>query len=182
MSAKFLFLFFLGLWIFQNTLTPSPAPAASPICMSNQKEYLANKTQLPKVLQGLENNPHGKMFRLDGMLARAVARAAIKLRVAENEKFVLDVAVAHGDESVFEEENYISRICFEGSEIKIYPENKVSDKPNSYTAKIIDGDKFELNDVTFKRTSDAEFAKEVNDVKTRLRGSSSSNKPASGQR
>src|SRR3990167_2234734 len=116
MQFKSVLLIFSGLFLFQ------PAISATEYCIANKADYLRRKAELPVVLQGIEARPNGKMYRLSG-IGRLVANAAVKLRIADNNKLIMDVAVASSDDLLHVEDNYITSICVKGSTVNIRLEN-----------------------------------------------------------
>lgn len=173
MQFKTVLIIFVGLFVFQNgNAAEELGPPPVPFCITNKAEYLAKKDQLPEILRGIENLPHGKMYRLSGLLDRIAAKAAMKVRIADNNKLIFDAAVAGGGQLFYVEDTYISKICVEGSEVRIDLENK-----KSYTAIIKDSTSFELAGGTFKATTELEFAQEVNAVNVKINNANAAPPP-----
>jgi hypothetical protein len=171
MQFKSVFIILSGLFVIQTGLVltpvlakelgPPPIPSVT-FCIKNRDDYNLRKEQLPEVLKGIEKKPNGRMYRLSGM-KRIAAKAAMKLIIADNGKFIFDAGVAAPGKLFYVEDSYISQMCFHEDEMEIELENKTT-----YKATINDESSFDLEGGTFKPTTEAEFAQEIEDIKTKI--------------
>ena len=163
MIFKSFFIILAGLFIAQiatsaNELPPIPLPT----CVSNKKDYLARSSEMPEILRGIDRKPHGQMYRLAG-LKRLAANAAIKIRFADNNKFLFDAGVYAPGKLFLVEERYISKICFEDRDVKIILEDGTT-----YNAQMNESDSFDLEGGNFKATTEADFAKEIDSIRKQM--------------
>lgn len=138
-----------GFVILSAFLLGFSIPASASICLSSVADHQKNKTQLPAAFQNLPVTLSGKKF--GGI-------AAVRIRT-DGEKLKLESAVAilH---KIYTDEAYIKKVCFEPTKMEVTTEL------GSVQTVAIKDSSFEIENVEFKKTTDAEFAKAVAKVQS----------------
>lgn len=173
MRAYYFFPILLGfLYLTPATNAYGEPTADKPLCVANAAEYIANKDQMPKALAGLDTSFRGIMYKIVG-LKGMFASAAVKLRIASNKKFTFDVGVAKPDLTMYEEEIYISKFCYDGSKITFILENK-----QKYEATITGDKSYDMEGGSFEVTTPAEYAAEIEKVKAKMQPTADANSAA----
>ncbi|UOF00277.1 hypothetical protein [Bdellovibrio reynosensis] len=124
------------------------ASLAAPVCVSNFKEFEQKKSGFPKAVQSMPT-----VFTIDSF----VAKGGVRVRVVEN-KFKLEGSV-DTLKGFYNDDAYVKSICSSGNLLVLTFENGKTQEVE------INGNKAKIEGGTFTKSTPAEFAKLVNEVR-----------------
>lgn len=125
---------------------------AAPVCVSNFKEFEQKKTSFPKAVQSMP-----AVFTIDSF----VATGGVRVRVVEN-KFKLEGSV-DTLKGFYNDDAYVKAICTSDNLLVLTFENGKTQEV------AINGNKAKIEGGTFSKSTPAEFAKLVNEVRKKKR-------------
>lgn len=161
---------FFGLISLLAILSPLSASAIK--CISSADEFKEQASELPKPFDNLP---------LMLAIEKFGAKAAIQVRVAGSklklESFVSN-PFASGPDSLYISEEYIQKVCFDGTKVSVVMENTSGKVPQVV---LVDEDTVKVDGNKFDKCTSAKFQKIAGAVQSQVQsqkpGSSNKNQP-----
>lgn len=149
--------FLLGIFVV-------PAAFAVETCVTSSADFEAKKSEFPSIVQQLP-----AMLTADSMFVTA----GLKIRSAGAKLKLEGYVWKPGD--IYTDDGYLKKVCFDGSSFKVTLENG-----KTYSAQVKGSRSVSIQGVTFKKSSDAEFAGIVQKIRKAQGGSTKTTSNGNG--